>query len=56
MWEASEPDVYTLVGSVIIFIPGNLSELSENSATASLGISSAIFIDLVLLYPFWTIS
>ena len=54
--EARVPDVYSLTGSTTIFIPGNLSPLSVNSATASLGISSAIVNALVLLYPVIVIS
>ena len=39
-----------------MFIPGNLSLFSENSATASLGISFAIVNDFVLLYPSFAIA
>ena len=39
-----------------MLIPANLSELSLNSATASLGIFPAIVTAFVLLYPFCDIS
>ena len=44
--------MYSLTGCTTIFIPVNLSELSLNSATASLGMFLAIVTDFVLLYPF----
>ena len=56
MCDAKFPEVYTLSGSTTILIPGNLSLFSLNSATASLGILSAIFKALVLLYPSVTIA
>ena len=50
--EAKLPELYSLIGSTTILIPTNLSELSLNSATASLGMFFAIVTDFVLLYPF----
>jgi len=56
MCEAKVPCLYCLTGCTDMFIPGNSSPSSENSATASLGMSFAIVNDFVLLYPSCTIA
>ena len=52
MCDAKFPEVYCLIGCTTMLIPANFSELSLNSATASLDIFPAILTALVLLYPF----